>query len=736
MLNSLAGWSVRHRWMVVGGWVAAVVSCIILAGAFGGDSITDFADDDRTESGRALATMNAAGGGSAADEARVVFAVDPSVAGGIDNAEVRAEVDALRERITEIDPTTRMADLYATGLSRNVAISPDRRVAYTTLTVESDSDNERNALVEKIKDTATEFDADGVRLSFAGDWFADVAPAGVGEAIGLGLAMIILLIAFGTVVAAGLPLLTALFGVGVGASILILLQNVIETPDFAVSLAAMLGIGVGIDYALLILTRFRSALADGHDVPEAIISAMNTAGRAVVFAGATVTIAIAGLLTQGGVIGPTMTLAGCAGVLAVLVAALTLLPALLAIVGTRVNRLAVPGLRTTPGSEGALAQRWSKIVQRHPYLGVLSALIILGIMLIPAYDLHLGFGDAGNRATSDTTRIAYDDLARGFGDGSNGPLFLVAELPDNPDNGDKLAALAAELDTTDGVASVSPPIGVGSVDGNEVTMLIVTPTTGPQEAATLDLVHHIRDDIVPSSGLPIEMTGATVGGSDFAELTLQRLPLMVAVVLACSFILLALAFRSLVVPVKAIIMNLLSLGASFGVIVAVFQWGWGMELIGVGKVGPTEAWVPIVLFAVAFGLAMDYEVFLVSRIRERFLTTGNPTTSVTEGLAATARVITAAAAIMVCVFASFIFFDDRGLKAMGLGLAVAVFVDATVVRMLLVPSTMEILGRHNWYWPSWLNWVPRVDGMHGSGDDGGKPGPLIGTGSDSAGSPK
>ena len=527
MLNSLAGWSVRHRWMVVGGWVAAVVSCIILAGAFGGDSITDFADDDRTESGRALATMNAAGGGSAADEARVVFAVDPSVAGGIDNAEVRAEVDALRERITEIDPTTRMADLYATGLSRNVAISPDRRVAYTTLTVESDSDNERNALVEKIKDTATEFDADGVRLSFAGDWFADVAPAGVGEAIGLGLAMIILLIAFGTVVAAGLPLLTALFGVGVGASILILLQNVIETPDFAVSLAAMLGIGVGIDYALLILTRFRSALADGHDVPEAIISAMNTAGRAVVFAGATVTIAIAGLLTQGGVIGPTMTLAGCAGVLAVLVAALTLLPALLAIVGTRVNRLAVPGLRTTPGSEGALAQRWSKIVQRHPYLGVLSALIILGIMLIPAYDLHLGFGDAGNRATSDTTRIAYDDLARGFGDGSNGPLFLVAELPDNPDNGDKLAALAAELDTTDGVASVSPPIGVGSVDGNEVTMLIVTPTTGPQEAATLDLVHHIRDDIVPSSGLPIEMTGATVGGSDFAELTLQRLPLIV-----------------------------------------------------------------------------------------------------------------------------------------------------------------------------------------------------------------
>ncbi|MEE4025275.1 MMPL family transporter [Gordonia sp. PKS22-38] len=716
MFTSVARWTVRNRWPVVGTWVVALVGCIILAGMFGGDSITNFADDDRTESGRALATLNAADGGSAADEARVVVATAPSVPGGVRNPVVRAEVEALRERITAIDPDTGMVDLYTRGISPDTAISSDGTVGYTTLTVPAESDSERSRLVAEIKATTEEFDAPDTRVNFAGDWFADEAPAGLGEAVGLGLAMIILLIAFGTLVAAGLPLLTALFGVGVGASILMLLQNVVDTPNFAVSLTVMLGIGVGIDYALLILTRFRAALADGADVPDAVVASMDTAGRAVAFAGATVTIAIAGLLTQGGVIGPTMTLAGCAGVLAVMLAAITLLPALLAIIGTRVNRLAIPGLRTRPGADGAVAQRWSRVVQRHPWGGVLVALAILIVLSIPVLDLRLGFGDAGNRSAEDTTRIAYDDLARGFGDGANGPLFLVTELPEGAGVA-QLEDLADRLDATSGVAEVSPPIPLGSVDGNPVAMLSVTPTTGPQELATLDLVHHIRDTIVPQSDLPVELTGVAVGSNDFAELTLDRLPLMIAVVLICSFLLLALAFRSLVIPTKAIVMNLLSLGAAFGVIVAVFQWGWGMEFVGVGKVGPTEAWVPIVLFAVAFGLAMDYEVFLVSRIRERFLATGDPTTSVTEGLAKTARVITAAAAIMVCVFASFVFFDDRGLKAMGLGLATAVFIDATIVRMLLVPATMEILGRYNWYWPKWLEWVPSLDSTHRSDSD-------------------
>ncbi|MGV9712744.1 MMPL family transporter [Gordonia sp. NPDC003424] len=713
MFASVAGWTVRNRWSVVGAWLITLFAAIALAGAFGGDSITNFADDDRTESGRALATLNGAAGGSAADEARVVVATDSTVPGGVRNPVVRTQIAELRDRITAVDPNTRMADLYAGGASRDVAISPDGTVAYTTLTVPAESDSQRADLIAEIKETTKRFDAPGTRVNFAGDWFADEAPAGLGEAIGIGLAMIILLIAFGSLVAAGLPLLTALFGVGVGASVLILLQNVVDTPNFAVSLTAMLGIGVGIDYALLILTRFRAALADGAEVPDAVVMAMDTAGRSVAFAGATVTIAIAGLLTQGGVIGPTMTLAGCAGVLAVMLAALTLLPALLALIGTRVNKLAIPGLRTRPGTDGALAQRWSRTVQRHPWGGVLVALTILIVLSIPAFGLRLGFGDAGNRAAEDTTRIAYDDLARGFGDGANGPLFLVTELPEGTGI-QQLGVLATQLRDTAGVAEVSPPIPLGRVDGNPVAMLTVTPTTGPQDTATVDLVHHIRDSLVPQSGLPVQLTGAAVGGDDFAELTLSRLPLMVAVVLICSFLLLALAFRSIVIPTKAIVMNLLSLGAAFGVIVAVFQWGWGMELIGVGKVGPTEAWVPIVLFAVAFGLAMDYEVFLVSRIRERYLASGDPTTSVTEGLAATARVITAAAAIMVCVFASFVFFDDRGLKAMGLGLATAVFIDATVVRMLLVPSTMEILGRYNWYWPSWLERVPSLDGVHRS----------------------
>merc|ERR1711969_43999 len=359
--------------------------------------------------------------------------------------------------------------------------------------------------VAEIKDASSQFDAPDSRVNFAGDWFADEAPAGMGEAIGIGLAMIILLIAFGTVIAAGLPLVTALFGVGVGASVLLLLQNVVDTPSFAVSLTAMLGIGVGIDYALLILTRFRAALADGCAVPDAVLAAMNTAGRSVAFAGATVTIAIAGLLTQGGVIGPTMTLAGCAGVLAVMLAALTLLPALLAIIGTRVNKLAIPGLRTRPGADGALAQRWSRTVQRHPWGGVLVALAILIVLTIPAFDLRLGFGDAGNRPAQDTTRIAYDDLARGFGAGANGPLYLVTELPDGAGGVAELDALATRLEGTDGVATVSPPIPLGRVDGTPVAMLSVTPTTGPQDAETLDLVHRIRADLVPESGLTVEL---------------------------------------------------------------------------------------------------------------------------------------------------------------------------------------------------------------------------------------
>ncbi|CAM2912356.1 MMPL family transporter [Skermania piniformis] len=714
MFLRLAEFCVRRRRLVLLTWLLALIVAGLLAGAFAGPSVTNFADDQRTESGRALALFNAAGGGSVADNARVVVATDPSVPDGVRNPAVRAQVAALRDRITALDPATGMLDLYTPGNPSDVAISPDGTVGYTTLTLPSESDTVRNERVSQIKDAAASFSAPGARVDFAGDWFADQAPPGIGEAIGLTLALIILLVAFGSLVAAGLPLLTALAGVGIGAVTVMLLQNVIDTPGFAVSLTVMLGIGVGIDYALLILTRFRTALADSLPVDQAVLRAMDTAGRSVAFAGVTVSIAIAGLMIQGGATGPTMTIAGCAGVLAVLLAALTLLPALLATIGTRVDRLRMPWRRAdTPAADGRWARRWSGWVQRHPWAGVVVALAVLLILAIPAFDLRLGFGDAGNRPTTDTTRIAYDELARGFGPGSNGPLILVTELPGDQASGlAELGALGGQIAATPGVASVSPPIPIGQVDGRPVAMLSVTPTTGPQDTGTTTLVHELRDTVIPRSTLPVQVTGAAVGGEDYAELTLDRLPLMVAVVLIFSFLLLALAFRSVVIPVKAIAMNLLSLGAAFGVIVAVFQWGWGMSLIGVGKVGPTEAWVPVVLFAVAFGLSMDYEIFLVSRIRERFLTTGDATGSVTEGLAATARVITAAAAIMVCVFASFVFFDDRGLKAMGLGLATAVFVDATVVRMLLVPATMEILGRANWYWPSWLRRLPSLDAVH------------------------
>jgi RND superfamily putative drug exporter len=539
--------------------------------------------------------------------------------------------------------------------------------------------------------------------------FAKEALNGKSESIGLFAAIIILLFAFGSVLAMGLPIGTALFGIGTGIALVSIANNFIDMPDFTTAATAMIGLGVGIDYALFIVTRYRENLEGGLDPERSVVRAIDTAGRAVLFAGTTVVISILGLLLmqtsiyQGSAIGIAI------GVLTTMAASVTLLPALLGFVGRNIDKFGIHSRKARTNTRESVWVRWSHVIQRHPWPALIIGLVILLVLAIPLFAMRFGLADDGNAPTTDTTRRAYDLLAEGFGPGFNGPLLLVARTPDGDQDVDTLTKLSDRLNSTEGVAFATPPIS--SQDGS-LAVMRVFPTSDPQSESTAELVEHLRDDIVPSvigNEVDVKVGGLTASADDFAAYTADRIPIFMGAVLLLSFLLLMLVFRSLLVPLKAVIMNLLSIGAAFGVIVAVFQWGWGASLIGVDRATPIEAWAPVYIFAIVFGLSMDYEVFLLSRIKEEYDRTGHNATAVADGLALTARVITAAAAIMVCVFGSFVLGDEVSLKLLGLGLAVAVLIDATVVRLVLVPSTMELLGDWNWWLPKWLDRIlPRV----------------------------
>jgi RND superfamily putative drug exporter len=504
----------------------------------------------------------------------------------------------------------------------------------------------------------------------------------------------------------GLPIVTALIGIGVSAAGIGVLTNFVSTPDFAPQVAAMIGIGVGIDYALFIVTRYRNALHRTGSPETAVIEAMNTSGRAVVFAGVTVMISILGILLMGLPFLHGLAVGTSLAVLIAVLAAITLLPALLGFVGPTIDRFRVGRRRQSTGE--TLWHRWARVVQRRPGFIAVAGLAVLVTLALPALALRLGGADASTDPPSSTTHEAYELIAAGFGPGANGPILVVADAS-QPGAVAGLPKLLDAVRATPGVATVSDatlnPAGTAA-------LATVIPTTGPQDEATQQLVHHLRDDVVPQAtagtGLSVNLGGQTASSIDFADVIGQRLPIFMGAVLTLSFLLLLVVFRSLLVPLKAVIMNLLSIGAAYGVIVAVFQWGWGADLLNVSP-APIEPWVPMMLFAIVFGLSMDYEVFLLSAVREEYDRTGDNATAVADGLSNTARVITAAALIMVFVFGSFVVADLRALKLIGLGLAVAVAIDATIVRVVLVPATMELLGDANWWLPRWLQRiVPRV----------------------------
>ncbi|HVF13093.1 MAG TPA: MMPL family transporter, partial [Acidimicrobiales bacterium] len=594
---------------------------------------------------------------------------------------------------------------------------------------------------------------DGVQIELGGAILAEFEPP-ESELLGLAFAIVILILAFGSVLAMGLPVGTTLAGIGAGTVIVALLSHVVTIPDFATILGLMIGLGVGIDYALFIVTRFREQLHKGDDIPQAVRVAFDTAGRAVAFAGTTVVISLLGMLVmQIGFISG-LAIGAAIVVLMTMVAALTLLPALLGFAGGRVEltrwrgliaallvavallalglhippialvalalavltlivsfafkplRGLVPRPATKP-REQTVAYRWSRFVQRYPWPSALGAVALLVLLALPVFGLRLGFSDEGNYPESTTTRKAYDLLAAGFGPGFNGPMLAVAEVPQGTPQA-ALDGISNALSGAPGVAFASPPI---MNENGTAALWRVVPSTAPQDEATTSLVDRLRGEVLPAAegDLDVALTGSVAIQVDFSNYLASRLPLFFGAVLGLSFLLLMAVFRSVLVPLKAVVMNLLSIGASFGIVVAIFQWGWGASLLGLDG-APIEPFVPMMLFAIVFGLSMDYEVFLLSRIREEWRRTGDSRVSVADGLAATARVITAAAAIMVFVFGSFLFEADRISKLFGLGLAGAVLLDATIVRMLLVPATMELLGDKNWWLPRWLDrLLPNVD---------------------------
>ncbi|MGH2556582.1 MAG: MMPL family transporter, partial [Actinomycetota bacterium] len=616
-------------------------------------------------------------------------------------------------RVDQLDHVVGVTSPYGQEGARQV--SADDRIAFADVQFDVGTGEIPLTVIQDLIEIGDSAESPGLRVEFGGGPIAQAQfePPGGAESVGFLAAVVILLITFGSVLAMFLPLVTAGIGIGIGLSLILLFANFINVPNFTPQVASMIGIGVGIDYSLFIVTRYRQHLHEGMDPERAIALAMTTSGRAVVFAGIIVVISFLGILLMGFPFVEGIAVGGAAAVAVTMLAAITLLPALIGFVGRNIDRLHIPRLRKieTTGRQ-SFWFRWSRVIQRRPWTTGLVGLAVLLTLTIPLFSIRLGLADAGNDPEHLTTRRAYDLLSKGFGPGFNGPLILATELA-GPQDLQALSSVAQAVESTPGVAFVSPPI---PNDQTTPTAAIVTvyPTTSPQSVETEDLVRRLRNDVIPRAtgggGPDVLVGGFTAAGVDFTILSGQRLPLLIGAVIAVSFLLLLVVFRSIVVPIKAAIMNLLSIGAAYGVIVAVFQWGWLGGLVGIGKPGPFEAWAPMMLFTILFGLSMDYEIFLLSRIREEYVRTRDNNLSVANGVATTGRVITAAAAIMIAVFLSFVLgFDIRQIKLVGLGLAVAVLVDATIVRMVLVPATMELLGNANWWLPRWLaRVVPKI----------------------------
>jgi RND superfamily putative drug exporter len=680
------------------GWIVTLVVTLGLSSALGTKYSNNFSLGG-TESQRATDLLKREFAAQAGDQDTIVLRAKD---GKVTSAAVRDRVQPVLDKIERLPHVTGVTSPFDKAGAAQVA--KDGRIAFATVTFDQRANDLDKADIQRVIDTATRARSSTLQVELGGQAIEQAQQVSLGfvTVVGLAAAIIVLLITFGSALAMGLPIITALLGLGTGIALLGMASHLVDMADFSTELATMIGLGVGIDYALFIVTRFREEHGNGSSVRDAVISTMDSAGRAVLFAGATVIIALLGMFALGVNFLYGVAIGAAIAVALVMLASLTVLPALLSRFG---ERLARPPRRrrraaATPAT-GGFWRRWSGIVERRPWPAAIAGVAIMVVLAAPALSMHMGTGDQGNDPTSNTTRRAYDLLSEGFGKGFNGPLLVVAQLPRQGDTG-ALDRIGQSLKSTPGVASVAP--ARVSPSGDTATFSVY-PRTSPQDTKTNDLVKSLRDDRLPAVERATHTTllvgGATATSIDFSQVLANKLPLFIAIVVGLSALLLLVVFRSLVIPVQGAVMNLLSIGASLGVTVLVFQQGWLAGVLGVQE-GPIEPWLPVMLFAIVFGLSMDYEVFLVSRIHEEWTKRRDAHAAVREGLALTGRVITAAATIMICVFLSFVLGDDRAIKLFGFSLATAVFLDAFVVRSLLLPAVLHLLGRTTWALPGWL----------------------------------
>jgi len=706
---ALARWCVQHRLVVVLLWLLALGG-VTSAAAVTGSAYSNDYEAPGTESGRATQLLRDGFPGLGGDSDTVVWHTSP---GTVRSSDVEQTMTRALDKISTLPGVASVVSPYEGQGSGQ--ISADGRTAYATVTFHDQAENIDKGDAQAVVDTAKGAEAKGLQVELGGSAIGLTESSGghLSEIVGVVVAAVVLFLAFGSLAASLLPIATALVGVGTAYAGIVLLGHAMTVADFAPMLGMLIGLGVGIDYALFIVTRHRRGLKRGLPVAEAARNAVATTGRAVVFAGATVCIALLGMLILRLGFLNGVAIAACLTVVLTVAASVTLLPALLSFIGPRAlnrrerRRLYEHG--PEPELPTGFAARWSVFVERHPKLLGAVAVVVMALLALPTFSLHLGTSDQGNDPKSATTRAAYDLVADGFGPGVNGPLTLVTKV-DGAEDKLALDNLDATLRATKGVASVTP---VTYNTGGGTAYLTVVPSSAPQSQKTSDLVGRLRTDVLPraeaDTALDVHVGGVTASYDDFADVIVGKLPLFVGVVIGLGCILLLLAFRSIGIPLKAAVMNIAAVAAAFGVVVAIFQWGWGSELLGLGRAGPIEPFLPVIMVSVLFGLSMDYQVFLVSRMYEEWLETGDNRRAVRVGLAETSRVINSAAVIMISVFLAFVLSGDRVIAMFGIALASAVALDAFVLRTLLVPALMHLLGGANWWLPRWLDQrLPRI----------------------------
>jgi putative drug exporter of the RND superfamily len=721
-VRKLAGWCFRHKWITLAAWVVALLALNGLHSA-AGSAYSDNFKLPHTESFDAIRLLQKATPRTSGETDQLVIAVNQ---GKVTDPAVRARAEKLFTDVLKVPHVAAVASPYTPQTSKQIA--PDGRVAFANVTFDNAANHNKitPTAAQHYDKTITSASGGGVQFEVEGS----IAQAGnatnQGSSLFFGFiaAAIVLFIAFGSFVAMLLPLLTAGVSLGCGIAVVGLLSHVIGIATFSNELALLIGLGVGVDYALFIVTRYRQAMLRGASREDAVVEAIDTSGRAVLFAGMIVVIAMLGMFVLGVSFLYGVAVAASVTVAFTVIAALTLLPAMMAVSGKlvlrRKERRAVREGQRRLNDESPLWARWTAIMNRRPAAFALVAALVMIVIALPFFGMRLGSADAGTDPSSATTRKAYDLLAKGFGPGYNGPLQLVARI-DQPSQLAAFKRAEQAVAHTPGVVASTPVTFIKGTGGRpSVAIAQVFPKGSPQAASTSDLLHHLRDSVIPpathGSGVRVLVGGTTAIFDDFSHVLSAKLPLFIGIVVVLSFLLLMAVFRSLVIPLTAAIMNLLSAGAAFGVLTAVFQHGWGGSIIGLNTTGPIEAFLPVLLFPILFGLSMDYEVFLISRIYEEWHRRGNNTEAVTHGLSATGRTITAAASIMVLVFGSFVLGGQWIIEMFGVGLASAVLLDALIVRSVLVPSLMILLGDANWKIPGWLDRLLPQFNVEGSSD--------------------